>query len=187
MSGFLLALLACLAVMAPGRDGVRMAQLADRLGPGAGLLLPIWLSALASNALAAWLSALLAPAMPPRVRLMFLALALVLAAVELALRRHPRAPQEPTRSTGAILLVLLASQVTDGARLLVLAVALYTAQPVAAAVGGALASGAVLTLALLAGGRWISLVPLRALSLGMAALYLVLGIYAGLSAGGLPG
>jgi putative Ca2+/H+ antiporter (TMEM165/GDT1 family) len=185
MSGFFLALLACLALIVPGRDGVRVAQLAERLGPGAGLTMSIWLSVLASNALAGWLATLLAPAMPGQARLMFLAFALVLGALELVLRRNPRAPQEPTRSTGAILLVLLASQMTDGARLLVVAVALYTAQPAAAAAGGALASGAVLTLAMLAGGAWRSRLPFRLVGFGVAGLLLALGLYAGLVARGL--
>jgi putative Ca2+/H+ antiporter (TMEM165/GDT1 family) len=187
MPGFFLALLACLALIVPGRDGVRVAQLAERLGPGAGLIAAIWISALASNALAGWFATLLAPVMPGQARLMFLAFALVLGALELVLRRNPPAPREPTRSTSAILLVLLASQVTDGARLLVVAVALYTAQSVAAAAGGALASGAVLTLAMLAGGAWRSRLPLRPVALGVAGLLLAFGLYAGLAARGLMG
>lgn len=187
MPGFLLSLLACLALIVPGRDGVRVAQLAGRLGPGAGLLIAVWTSAVASSALAGWLATLLAPTMPGRARLMFLAIALLLAAAELALRRPPRAPAEPTRSVGALLLVLTVSQASDGARFLLLAIALYTGQPVAAAIGGALASGTVLTLAMLAGDARPARLPLRPLAWGGAALLLVLAIVAALAARGLIG
>lgn len=187
MTGFLLAFVACLALMVPGRDAVRVAGLAERLGPGAGLLVAVWLSALASNALAAWLATVLAPTMPPAARLMFLAFALVLGAAELVLRCMPRVPREPTRSTGAMLLVLFASQMTDGARLLVMAAALYTAQPVTAAAGGALASGAVLTCAMLAGGQWLARVPVRGGGWAVAAILLAMGVFTGLTARGLLG
>ena len=52
---------------------------------------------------------------------MFVAAALAVAAIELAWPMRKKPPREPTRSLGAIALVLGAGQVTDAARFLVLA------------------------------------------------------------------
>lgn len=187
MSGFFLALLACLAVELPGRDGVRVAQLAARLGAGAGLLAAVWISAIAASGLAVWATTLIGPAMSGPARQMLVAFALALAAVELALRRAPPAPAEPTRSAGAILLVLLAAQLTDGARLIVLALAVATKAPLAVAAGGALASGAALTVAAVAAARWPDAGRLKPVRLAVAGVLLVFGIVTGLDARGLLG
>lgn len=187
MTGFFLALLACLAVELPGRDGVRVAQLAARLGRGAGLVPVIWTSAVVTSALAVFAATLIAPIMPGPARQMLVAFALALGAVELALRRAPAAPAEPTRSTGAMLLVLLAAQLADGARLIVLALAIATKAPLAVAAGGALASGAVLTLAALAGEQWPAFLRQRPCRLAVAGVLLVVGIVSGLDARGLLG
>ena len=187
MTGFFLALLACLAVELPGRDGVRVAQLSARLGDGAGLVPVIWLSAVVATALAAYAGSLIAPVMAGPARQMLLAFALALAAAELVLRREPRAPAEPTRSAGAMLLVLLAAQLSDGARLLVLALAIVTKAPLAVAAGGMLASGAVLTLAALAGAQWPALLRQRPCRLTVAGVLLVFAIVLGLDARSLLG
>jgi Ca2+/H+ antiporter, TMEM165/GDT1 family len=187
MTGFFLALLACLAVELPGRDGLRVAQLAARLGSGPGLLAAVWISAIATTALAVFAATLIAPAMPGPARQMLVAFALALAALELSVRRAPRAPSEPTRSTGAMLLVLLAAQLTDGARLIVLALAVATKAPLAVAAGGALASGAALTVAALAASHWPDARRLRPVRLAVAGVLLVFGIVTGLDARGLLG
>ncbi|MXO73143.1 hypothetical protein [Alteraurantiacibacter buctensis] len=187
MTGFFLTLLACLAVELPGRDSVRVAHLSAKLGAGAGLLAAIWISALAASALAVVAAGLMAPLLPGAARQMLVAFALALAALELALRRAPRAPAEPTRSAGAMLVVLLAAQITDGARLIVLALALATKVPLAAAAGGALASGAALTLAALAGAAWPAWQRLRLVRLVIAALLLGFAVVLGLDARGLLG
>ncbi len=187
MSGFFLALMACLAVLLPGRDAVRVAQLAERLGAGTGLFAAVWLSALATSALAAWMATLLTPLAPGPARQMLVAFALALGALELVVRGSPRRPEEPTRSSGAMLLVLLASQITDGARLLVLALALATAEPVMVAAGGALASGLVLTAAALAGARWPFPKHLRPVAWSVAAVLLAFALVIGLDARGVLG
>jgi Ca2+/H+ antiporter, TMEM165/GDT1 family len=186
MPAFFLSFLACLLLVAAGRDQVRVARLSAALGPGTGLLAAIWLSAIGASIVAAWAANLLAPLLPPAARQMFVALVLGLAALEMALRRAPPAPAEPTRSTGAILLVLIVAQVTDSARLVVLALAL-TGNVWLAAAGGALGSGVALTLAALAGREWEARVPLRPVALGLAAVLLVAAVIIGLSARGLIG
>lgn len=189
MPAFFLAFLAALSLTAAGREGVRSARLSAGFAPPAGappgLLLALWLSAIATSALAAWAGALLAPQLPGAARQMFVALALLVAAVELVLLRAPRAPAEPTRSMGAILLVLLASQLTDSTRLVVAALALATGEPLLAAAGGALGSGAALTLAALGGASWEKRLPLRPLAIALAAALLLAAAVIGLAARGL--
>jgi hypothetical protein len=78
MPAFFLAFLAALLLTAAGREGVRAARLsagfAAPAGAPPGLLLALWLSAIASSALAAWAGALLAPQLPGAARQMFVAL-----------------------------------------------------------------------------------------------------------------
>ncbi len=185
MPAMFLSFLACLLLVAAGRDQVRVARLAAVLGPGPGLLAAIWLSAIASSVAVASVAAFLDPGLPPAVRRMFVALVLALAAFELLVRRAPPAPAEPTRSTGAILIVLLAAQLTDSARLLVLAVALATGDVWLAATGGAFGSGLALTVAALVGAGWEQRIPLRPLALGVAAALLLAALVIGLLARGL--
>ncbi|MEO5706754.1 MAG: hypothetical protein ABIT10_12635 [Alteraurantiacibacter sp.] len=187
MSGFFLALMACLAVLLPGREAVRVAQLAARLGAGAGLFAALALSAIVSSALAAWAGTLLAPSMPGPAKQMLVAFALLLGAAELVWRAAPRAPAEPTRSAGAMLVVLLASQLTDGARLLVLALTIATAEPVTVAAGGALASIVALVAAALAGTHWPAAQRLRPLAWAVAAVLAVFGVVSGMMARALFG
>ena len=81
---------------------------------------------------------------------MLLAIALFLAAVELAWPVRAKAMREPTRSLGAALLVLLARQLTDAPRLLVFAIAAYSAAPWWTGIGGFLGSAGTSAMALFA-------------------------------------
>ncbi|MFC3101926.1 TMEM165/GDT1 family protein [Altererythrobacter lauratis] len=187
MTAFFLSFLAALLLGAAGRDGVRVARLAAGSGPATalgaapGLVLAIWLSAFAASTLAAGAGAWLAPQMPAAARPMFVALALGVAALELAVRKAPRAPAEPTRSTGAILIVLVAAQITDSARFVIAALALLTQEPWLVAAGGTLGSGVALTLAALAGSEWERRLPLRIMAWALAVLLLLAAFMIGLS------
>lgn len=154
MPAFFLTFLACVVASMAGRDALRVARLSAALGPGPGLFLAIALAGVATSAVAAWLGSLLAPTMTFEARLVFAAIALAAAAIEPFLRRAPPEPSEPTRSTGAILLVLVASLATDAVRFLVLAFAAVTAAPLLVGAGGALATLAVLFIAAAAGRGW---------------------------------
>ena len=190
MTAFFLSFLAAMILCAAGRDGVRVARLAAGSGPATGLgaapglMIAIWLGALAASALAAGAGAWLAPQMPGPAREMMVALALGLAAVELLVLKPGRAPAEPTRSTGAILIVLASAQITDSARLVIAALAVLTREPWLVAAGGTLGSGAALTLTALAGGEWERRLPLRALAIGLAALLLLAALIIGFSVRG---
>lgn len=187
MPAFFLTFMACLLVTAAGRDQLRVARLAAGLGPGAGLFAAIWISSFATCALAAWLGTLLGPSLVPAAKQMFVALALALAAMELLLLRARPAPAEPTRSAGAILIVLVSSQLADAARFLVIALCLQTGEPYLAAAGGALGSGIALCAGAIAAGEWEKRVPIRMVKRVLAGILLVIAALIALSARGIIG
>lgn len=177
MSSLFLSFLACAIVAGAGAEGVLVARLTAALGSHHGFVAVLWASAIVSSALAAVVGTAIGPMLPPDGKLVFTGLALALASAELFLRGAGRRPIEPTRSLGAIFLVLLARQATDSARFIVVALAAATAAPAMAAAGGALGTGAVLTIASVAAARWEAVMPLRLMRMAAAA---VLGIAASL-------
>ncbi len=187
MPAFFLALLLCFAVTLAGREQVRVARLANAVGSAAGLIAPIWLSVLAASALAAWLGNALAASLDGAAREMFLALVLGLTSVELALLKPKPAPKEPTRSAGAILLVQLAAQLSGATALLTGTIALTTSEPWLAGAGGALGSGAALTIGAMAGAEWERRAPIRAVALGLALVLLLAALVIALLARGIIG
>jgi len=187
MPALFLALLTSALAMLAARPTLLTARLSGALGAGAGLLVVCWFTATATSALAGWAGAWLAPQMAPAAKAMFVAAALAVSALELLFMRSRPTPAEPTRSLGAVALVLLAAQVTDAARFFVLALAVATAGPALAAAGGALGSGAVLTAAWAAGGAWEARVPLKAIRLGVSGLFMLAAVIVALSARGVIG
>ena len=144
MSGFLFALIACLLASFGARDQVLFARLTTAQGQRPLLLATALLAACATAAFAGWAGARLLTDLAPPLRGTTAAVLLVLAGGEMLLLGPGKSPAEPTRSLFAALVVLAAQQVTDSARLLVLALAVGTAAPIPAALGGALASSAAL-------------------------------------------
>lgn len=187
MPALFLALLTCALATASGRPAVLTARLAARLGGGAALLAAGWVTAAAASALAAWAAAWVGPSMAPAVKTMFVAIALFACAVELLLVRPPSTVAEPTRSLGAISMVLFAGQLTDAARFLVLALALATAAPVSAALGGAIGSGGALTAAWALGAGWEARLPLTAIRRSVAALFGLAAVIVALAGSGVIG
>jgi putative Ca2+/H+ antiporter (TMEM165/GDT1 family) len=184
MSALLAALLAAVLTSIGSRDQLLVAHLAARLGKGYGLLATSLTVTAASTALAAWAGSTVSAMLPAAAKQMLVAMALVLAAIELAWPRRKSLAAEPTRSLGAIAIVLAAQQITDAARFLVFALAAAFASPTLAAVGGTLGSGAMLVLAWAAHdqlAKW----PIAPIRLGLAAILLVVGVVMGLSARGL--
>ncbi len=187
MPALFLSLIAAALALAGGRSARLAAQLSASLGGSAGLLAVCWFTAAASSAVAAWGGGILAPELNANGKTMFVAVALAVAALELAWPQRRKGPAEPTRSLGAITLVLLAGQVTDAARFLVLALSVATGMPVLAAVGGAIGTGATLTLAWASGAAWEERLPLGAIRLGIAALFLVAAAWSAMAARGIIG
>jgi hypothetical protein len=163
---------------------VRIARLSAALGSGIALLVAGWLACAVACLLAARLGAAVAAELAPEAKTMLVAIALLLAAGELFVLRPGPAPAEPTRSFGAVLLVLGAAQLTAAAGFLVFALAGATGSPWLAAAGGALGSGATFTAAWSMAGEWESRMPLRTLRYGVAALLLVAALVTGLAARG---
>ena len=173
MAGFLFALLASVISGVGARDQLLVAAMGQRQSARPAVLLVALIAALGSAAAAGWGGASLAPLLLPRARILLVALALGLAALELVLIRPRRTPEEPTASLGALAIVLLARQLTDASRLLVFALAASSAVPLAAAAGGMLGCAATVVAGWLAGPR-LTRLPLvavrRGLGLGLAAV-----------------
>jgi len=185
LPSFFLALVAAALATLGGREAVRVARLSAALGGGRALLVAGWIACAIACMLAARLGAGIAGELVPDAKAMLVAIALLLAALELLVLRPGRAPAEPTRSFGAVLLVLGAAQLTAAAGFLVFALASATGAPWLAALGGALGSGAVFTTAWSLGAEWEARMPLGLLRYGVAGLLLAAAVATGLSARGL--
>jgi hypothetical protein len=185
LPAFLLAFVAAALATLAGREAVRVARLSAALGGGTALLVVAGFACAIASVLAARLGAVLAGGLVPEARGMLVALALLLAAGEVLVLRPGRAPAEPTRSLGALLLVLAAGQLTAGAAPVIFALAGATGSPWAAAAGGALGSGAGLAAAWSMAGEWETRLPLALLRHAVAAGFLAAAAATGLSARGL--
>ncbi|WAT17629.1 hypothetical protein OZN62_12010 [Aurantiacibacter sp. MUD11] len=168
MPAFFLTFIAVAAAMLAGKDAVRVARLRLALGWGGPLAVTVLASALAGAALAAWIAQSLGPVIPPQYKPLVVAIALGLAGLEVLLRRPSPAPKEPTRSMGAITLVLLLGMVTDASGFIILSMAIVTGEALYAAAGGATGALVVLGAAILAAEDWQAL-PQRLLRYVVAA------------------
>lgn len=182
MDGFLIAALLVFVLALGGRDQIMVAQWADSLGQGAALLTVAVVSAVVSAAAMAFIGAEFAAQLPRRAAQMLVAFALVIAAAELAWPARIKAAREPTRSLGAIAIVLLARQIGDGARFAVFALAAWTTVPLTAGMGGALGGAAAVTLGWTTGAATLSRWPLRPVRIALAAGLIVAGLFVGLNA-----
>ena len=171
MPAFYFAMLTAAIACICGREGVRVARLSAALGSPALLLAAVAIGLGLAVTIGGWAGALIAPTMPPRGKLFLLAIALAVTGLEIALLRAPAQPLEPTRSAGAIVLVVLAAQLTGAAGFLAFAFAVAFGPPLLAAAGAFL--GAILPLAVsaVAASEWTRAMPLRLLRwLGSGAL-----------------
>ncbi|KPF62159.1 hypothetical protein [Porphyrobacter sp. AAP60] len=182
MDGFLLALLLVFALALGGRDQWLVAQWSDALGQGWPLLLTGIAAAAISAVAMAWVGAEFAAMLPRRAAQMLVAFALGVAAFELAWPVRLKSPQEPTRSLGAIGIVLLARQIGDAARFVVFALAAWASLPLTAAMGGALGGAGAIVLGWSLGAKGLARWPLRPVRLAMAACLIIAALFIGLNA-----
>lgn len=183
MAVFLFTLILVFVIALGGRDQMVMGELADRLGRSSLLLATGIACAVASAAAMAWLGGTFADILPLRAARMLVAFALAVAALELALpARRQAAAAEPTRSLGAIALVLLARQIGDAARFVVFAYAVLAHYPIVSALGGAIGGAAAIALGWMAGGATLARYPLRWWRRGLALCLFVAAIFIGLNA-----
>ncbi|MEZ5680470.1 MAG: hypothetical protein R3E14_04150 [Erythrobacter sp.] len=187
MTAFLFALLAAFAAGFGARDQQLVAALRDRLGQSVGLLAIALASAVATAFAAAWFGTVLGSSMSRDASTMFIAIALLISAAECAWPVRRSEPIEPTRSLGAIAIVLFARQLTDAARFLVLAVAAAYAAPEMAALGGAVGGSFAVALGWMMGDRELARLPVTTIRRSLAAFLFVVAIVTGLSARGLIG
>ena len=184
MSAFLFAFAAVALTSLGSRDQLLVAHLAGRLGKTLGLLATGLLVSVLTAGLMAWAGSTISAMLPPAAKSMLVAIALVVAGVELAWPRQMRLAAEPTRSLGAIGLVLFGYQITDAARFLVFALAAGFAFPPLAGAGGALGGAAALVLGWVAGDQLAGW-PLRAVRIALGALLLLTGLFIASSIRGL--
>lgn len=184
MTEFFLALVAVVFASLGSREQVLIASLSARLGQHAGLIAVASIASALSAAIVAVAGSAIAALLPPAAKTMLVAMAMLFAAVEMAWPTRDHAPQEPTRSLGAIGIVLAAQQLRDGPRFLIFVIAAGFASPLFAGIGGALGG---IVAALLAWGladdllRW----RLRAVRRVLAAALAIAAIVTGLAARGL--
>lgn len=187
MPSFFLALIAVLMTSIGSRDQLLVAQLSVRLGRSYGLLAAGWLVAIVTAGIMAWAGHAVAKILPGEGKTMLVAIALVIAGAELAWPNRVKAAKEPTRSLGAITLVLFSRQFGDAGRFLIFAIAAATGAPVLAGIGGALGAGAAVTIGWLMAESLQDERPLRPVRLVLAGIILLAGLIIGLSARGLIG
>jgi putative Ca2+/H+ antiporter (TMEM165/GDT1 family) len=182
MDVFLLSLMAVFAIALGGRDAAVIAALADRLGRAPLLLVVGIACAGVSAGVMAWAGGRMADWLPYRAAQMLVAFALGFAALELALPVKREAPAEPTRSLGAIALVLLARQLGDAARFVVFAFAALAHLPWVSGLGGALAGAGALALAWSLGAEGLARYRPAVWRRLLAALCALSGVLIGLDA-----
>lgn len=186
MDSFLVSLLLVFALALGGRDQWLVARWAEGLGRSIPLLLTGIACATLSAALMAWAGAEFAALLPRRAAQMLVAFALALAAFELAWPVRPPAPREPTRSFGAIAIVLAARQVGDAARFAIFALAAGASLPATAALGGALGGAGAIALGWSLGADGLGRFPLtilrRVFAVGLLLAALLIGLDARLGA-----
>lgn len=185
MPAFFLSLLACLLLTAGARDQQLMAGLSARLNSPMPLLVIGVLVAAISAGVAVVAAMAIAQFLTPPAKLMLLAITLLMGAVELFWQRRSITPKEPTRSLTAITLVLLFRQITDGARFVLFGVAVFTGEPLLAALGGTLGGAVALALAWSASDNYDTMLPWRAIRIALAVALLIAAAWLGLSARGL--
>ena len=179
--------MAAILVGVGARDQLIVASLRDRTSGGVSLAGVALACGVATALLAAWAGQVVGAGLSDSAETMLLAIALALGALELAWWRTIREPAEPTRSLGALALVLVANQVGDATRLVIFALAAGSAAPAMTGAGGAVGSAAGLTLALAAGRDGMNAFPLKSLRRTFAVLALVAALIIGLTARGLIG
>lgn len=113
--------LATLLASQGGRDQMLVASLSHRLGPGPGLVLASVLAVCVSTAAWGWLGVQASAAIGEDNRSTLVGIAIIVAAILLVLPTRLTLPKEPTRSIGAITIVLIMRQVFDAPRLLTFA------------------------------------------------------------------
>ena len=187
MTPLLFAMVASFLAATGARDQILVARLAGSLGASPALLAVALASSALTAGIAAWFGAQLAQTMSVNAATMFVAIALLLASFECGWPNREKTPREPTRSLGAIAIVLFVRQLTDASRFLVAAFAVVFASWPLAGMGGALGGGAAVALGWMLGAQLDERLPLRGIRIALAIILFVLAAITGLSPRGIIG
>ncbi|MEM6585005.1 MAG: hypothetical protein AAF692_04560 [Pseudomonadota bacterium] len=194
MDSFLFCLILVALIAVGGREQWLVAQLSDALAQREGTIMrrpvPVLALGVASAAATAGVMTLaattLAGLMPDRAAWMLVAFALAIAALELfwPIRPGPLggAQSEPTRSAGAIGLVLVWRQLGDAARFVIFAFAVEATFPITALIGGAMGGAAAVAMGWGLGAAKLSQWPLRAIRIALGLCLIVAALFIGLNA-----
>ena len=189
MSGsFFIALVLTVIAALGGRDQLLVARIRAAGAQRGGMpLLVIGIAcAVLTGALAAWAGGVVDAMISDAAETMLVAFALGLAGLELLWPNREKRLLEPTRSLGAIALVLLARQVSDGPRFVIFALAASSGAPLLTGVGGAAVAAVAIALGWSLGAA-LERLPLRPVRLALGAIILVAAIVIGLTARGVIG
>lgn len=161
MLAFATGFFAALLLGMGARDQNLVAGLSLRLGTRISLLLTALTASILASMLAVWAGQALAPYVPLSWQPLLPGLALILAGLEMVMRQMASAPEEPTRSLGAMGLAALFVQVSDAVRIVLFGLVLAAALPLATLLG--LAAGAIVAVSLgwSGGARLLSFPLLR--------------------------
>jgi hypothetical protein len=190
MDSFLFSLILVALIALGGRDQILVGQISDALAEYSARAirrpLPLLALALASSACSAgvvtYAGFTLGSMMPPRAAWMLVAFAFAIAALELFWPIRPKPLNEPTRSLGAIGLVLVWRQLGDAARFAIFAFAIEATIPFTAFLGGALGGGVAVATGWGLGAHALLRWPLRAIRLALGAALILAAILIGLNA-----
>jgi len=185
MSGFLFAFVAVLLTSLGSKDQLLVARYSEHFGRDARLLLLGGAIAFVTAAAMGWGGHYVASILPSKGKTMLVAMALLLASVELFWPNREKALKEPTRSLGAVGLVLAYRQFGDASRFLIFAFAAGSALPFFAGAGGALAGALSILIGWLMAAELVEKLPLRTIRIVLGVMTLISAIYLGLSARGL--
>lgn len=176
MDSFLIALVVVFLTSTGGRDQLLVARLSESLGQSGALLAVVMALCAATAAIMAYAGASIAAMLPGPAQQMLIAMALAIAAVELFWPVKIKQPVEPTRSLGAIALVLGARQIGDAARFAIFALAAATVLAPLAGLGGALGGAGSLYLGWSLGKSLERGLPLRMIRLTLGCVAMLVAI-----------
>lgn len=182
MDSFLFALVSVLLLSIGGKDQLMVARFSDRLGQSIGLLVTAILCCIASAAVMAFAGASIAALLPLPAQQMLIAIALLIASIEMFWPVRLPDQREPTRSLGAIGLVLVFRQLGDSARFAVFAFAAATVVAPLAGLGGALGGVAAVFIGWTMRGELEAKLPLRTIRITLGTALLIAAIWIALIA-----
>ena len=191
MSGSLFIAFVLAALTATGgRDQLLIARLCASHTGNAGnggvpLLVTGVICATLTASFAAWAGGAVDAMISDAAETMLVAFALGLAGAELLWPHREKSLREPTRSLGAIALVLLARQISDGPRFIVFALAAAMGAPLLTGIGGALGGAAAIALGWAMRDAFERRLPLRMIRAVMGLAVLIAALVIGLTARGI--